>query len=724
MTGRRRSGQARLLAVASALTLGMALVMAAVISSSAGAATARQQATSAGQMAAQPGLELTKTPASLHFGAAGDYITYMYTVTATGLSEATGSLIHLTVTDTRASHVACDTDELTTGDPTAHCIAVYQATEVDVATGSIDNTACATARDTTGPPVYSNCASATVTLLRAAALTLTKNTTAISFAGPNERIEYTYTVTNTGDVPVSDVEIRDSKVSGVCHFGVIDVGSPPRECHGSYTTTAADVAAGEVMNRAFADGEANDRPVMSNLVNRIVPLAEQPALELTKVPSTDTFSAAGQHITYTYTVSNTGNVPLTDVQVHDSTFGLNVCDHPISLAVDGIAVCTHTYTTTSTDVANREVADSATATGEHGVPGVAGSGTVESSDDAIVSLLAEPAVAVTKSPDISSFAVAGTPVAYTYEVTNTGSVPLHDVRVTDSRLGLVCVLHADLLSHATARCEAATTTSAADVAAGRVRNVAVVTGVTPAGGTVRAEAFARIDLVRAPRVSITKTADITSFSSAGTPVTFTYHVENNGNVPLTGIFVSDSLGITVICPSTTLAVRGQMQCGASYVTTQADVRRGRVFDIARVSSRDPAGAQITGQASDSISVEHRPAISIGKTASTLSFSSAGSTVTYFYEVTNTGSVTLHAVAVTDSRLGPISCPQPTLAPGERMICTATHVITAGEVGQRSLSNTASVTGQTPDGKQIDAVSADVLLNTPAPGPVVPVTVTG
>ncbi len=48
----------------------------------------------------------------------------------------------------------------------------------------------------------------------------------------------------------------------------------------------------------------------------------------------------------------------------------------------------------------------------------------------------------------------------------------------------------------------------------------------------------------------------------------------------------------------------------------------------------------------------------------------GSTVTWSYVVTNTGDAVLDSISVSDDEIGPIACPQTTLAAGESMTCTA------------------------------------------------------
>jgi len=87
-----------------------------------------------------------------------------------------------------------------------------------------------------------------------------------------------------------------------------------------------------------------------------------------------------------------------------------------------------------------------------------------------------------------------------------------------------------------------------------------------------------------------------------------------------------------------------------------------------------------------------------KTASPQRFSSLGEMVSYEYEITNTGNVTLtEALSVSDDRIVSVSCPAlPAggLAPGATLTCTATDTVTQADIDVGSITNiaTASAAG--------------------------------
>jgi len=95
-----------------------------------------------------------------------------------------------------------------------------------------------------------------------------------------------------------------------------------------------------------------------------------PAVGLVKSASVQEYSAAGTAITYTYAVTNTGDVPLAKVTVTDPMAGLSAINCSgsgsniiPSLAVGASETCTATYTTTAGDVKAGSISNTGTATG-------------------------------------------------------------------------------------------------------------------------------------------------------------------------------------------------------------------------------------------------------------------------------------------------------------------------------------------------------------------------
>src|ERR1019366_4849503 len=97
-------------------------------------------------------------------------------------------------------------------------------------------------------------------------------------------------------------------------------------------------------------------------------------------------------------------------------------------------------------------------------------------------------------------------------------------------------------------------------------------------------------------------------------------------------------------------------------------------------------------------------ITLVKTANISSFSASGTVVTYSYEVTNTGTVKLDPVTVTDPMAGlsSITCPSTSLAAWASETCTATYTTTLADLNAGSITNTGTATGTPPSGPNVTA----------------------
>lgn len=122
----------------------------------------------------------------------------------------------------------------------------------------------------------------------------------------------------------------------------------------------------------------------------------------------------------------------------------------------------------------------------------------------------------------------------------------------------------------------------------------------------------------------------------------------------------------------------------------------------------------------------QPSLALAKTAAPIDPAAftAGQSVTYTYVVTNTGTVPLTALAITEDAAaftgtGPLpapTCPAAPLAPGAQTTCTAAYTITAADVLRGSLRNTATATGTPPSGPPaVSPPSSAELLPRPRPG---------
>ena len=142
-----------------------------------------------------------------------------------------------------------------------------------------------------------------------------------------ETLHYSFLVTNTGDVTLAPVTINDTGFTGhgtrpvvTCPAGAVSLAPAASvTCTATYTVTQADVDAGSVSNTATASGKTPaSQAITSAPSSTTITAIRSPAITVVKSASPTSFSAAGQTIHYSFDVTNSGNVTLTSVKVHDT----------------------------------------------------------------------------------------------------------------------------------------------------------------------------------------------------------------------------------------------------------------------------------------------------------------------------------------------------------------------------------------------------------------------
>ena len=250
--------------------------------------------------------------------------------------------------------------------------------------------------------------------------------------------------------------------------------------------------------------------------------------------------------------------------------------------------------------------------------------------------------AVVKSASPTTYAAAGDVIAYTFDVENTGNVTLSNVNVTDplSGLGTITPASVSLAPAAMQSFTATYTITQADLDNGSVMNTATATGTPPTGMDVTDTDNETITANQTPAISIMKSASPTTYSAAGDMITYTFDVENTGNVTLSNVNVTDMLsGLGAITPSSVSLAPGAMQSfTANYTITQADVDNGSVMNTATATGTPPTGMDVTDTDNETITANQTPAISITKSASPMmaTYSAAGDMITYTFDVENDG----------------------------------------------------------------------------------------
>lgn len=523
-------------------------------------------------------------------------------------------------------------------------------------------------------------------------------------------ITYTIIAYNAGNTVLDDVTVTDDLLDDL----VCDPGTPATlaegesvTCTGTYEVTPADAAVGQLVNTATATGLDPDGTLVDGSDTEFVPAeVPAPAIELVKEANTTGPVEVGDEIGYTLTVTNTGNVSLTQVTVDDALLGVMECIPvmPAGLAPGGTKACEDAYTVTQADVDAGEVVNVAVATG------IDRAGTeVSDADEVTVPTVGpDPELTVVKVADTAGPVDVGDEIGYTITVTNTGNVTLTGVVVDDPLLfDLVCDpdAPASVMPTEVITCTGIHTVIPEEILDGQVVNTAAATGVDPNATEVSDDDDVTVPTVGPdPELTVVKVADTAGPVDVGDEITYTITATNAGNVTLTEVVVDDPLLPDLDCDPATPSVVGPgdvIECTGVYMVTQADEDVGTVDNTAVATGIDHAGMEVS-DADEVIvpTVAAEAALAVVKAADTAGPVDVGDEIGYTVTATNAGNVTLTDVTVDDPRIPDLDC-DPTVpavvAPGGVVVCTGSLTVTAADADVGAVINTVTVTGADPGG---------------------------
>ena len=668
-----------------------------------------------------PSLSVEKSSPTITYAAVGDTLTYSYLVTNTGNVTLSGPF---TIDDDRASDEACPATATLAPGATITCSATYDVTQADLDAGAVTNTATASGSFTfylalSPTTITSASDSVTITAIQTPSLSVEKSSPTITYAAVGDTLTYSYLVTNTGNVTLSGpFTIDDDRASDeACPATATLAPGATITCSATYDVTQADLDAGAVTNTATASGSftfylaLSPTTITSASDSVTITAIQTPSLSVEKSSPTITYAAVGDTLTYSYLVTNTGNVTLSGpFTIDDDRASDEACPATATLAPGATITCSATYDVTQADLDAGAVTNTATASGSFTFYLALSPTTITSASDSVtIEATQSPALTLDKTTTTADYDSVGDTLSYSYTLTNTGNVTLAGpFTVSDDRATVTCPADASLAPGLSITCSATDSATQDDLDAGFVTNTAIGhAAFTLYGDTDPTAVDSNADstmvfAIQTPSLSVEKSSPTITYAAVGDTLTYSYLVTNTGNVTLSGPFtIDDDRASDEACPATaTLAPGATITCSATYDVTQADLDAGAVTNTATASGSFTfylalSPTTITS-ASDSVTITaiQTPSLSVEKSSPTITYAAVGDTLTYSYLVTNTGNVTLSGpFTIDDDRASDEACPATaTLAPGATITCSATYDVTQADLDAGAVTNTATASG--------------------------------
>jgi uncharacterized repeat protein (TIGR01451 family) len=296
---------------------------------------------------------------------------------------------------------------------------------------------------------------------------------------------------------------------------------------------------------------------------------------------------------------------------------------------------------------------------------------------------------ITASPE--TYDTLGQIITYTYTLGNSGSNSLSaPYSISDDTVATIDCSGATspLTPGASTTCTGTYAITQFDLDYGSLTNTATAT----AGTTTSQPASATIIATQNPQSNLDKTSSPIIAFNQGQTITYTYTLENTGNVTLNGPFsITDDVIPSVNCSgaASSIAPGSSTTCTASHTITNADINAGFVTNYA-IASCSQAVSNLA-----SATVITKPLV-LSVSASPDTATAVGQVITYTYTLTNAGPANLTSpYSITDDIVTSTDCSGATspLAPGASTTCTGTYTITQADADAGSVNNNATATAR-------------------------------
>lgn len=199
-------------------------------------------------------------------------------------------------------------------------------------------------------------------------INVTKIPSPLALPGGPGSVTYTYTATNIGKVAMRGVWVRDNKCDSVNFISGDSNNDSMLDLNESWIYRCTKIVSKTETNTATAHGQASgwDGYDTANATVVVGVSFIPPLIHLEKKPSVFILPAGGGAVTYSYTVTNPGTVPLNNVSiVDDKCTGLpgRVVGHPGDLNKNNLLESNETWQFTCKTNLTKTTTNTATAEG-------------------------------------------------------------------------------------------------------------------------------------------------------------------------------------------------------------------------------------------------------------------------------------------------------------------------------------------------------------------------
>ncbi len=392
------------------------------------------------QVVSEPAMQVSKTVDTASLSEPGQ-LNYQILVSNTGnVSLSNVALVDTLPDGTSATLVGPITDigiagQLDVGESWEYTTS-YNVTQSEIDLGLVRTNTVSVTSTQTGTNSISDTAQTTIN--RTPSFVVEKTVDQTSIAAPG-LLSYQINVENTGNTSLTDIVISDTLPDGspavisgpiadIGSVGVLDVAESWTYL-AQFSATQGDVDAGLALTNTVSVSTAQAGTQSDTAVTNV---AQAPAITIVKTAVESDFTSISNTINYTFTVSNTGNVVLSNIVVADPIAdpGSLSCAlvQPFTLLPGEQTTCTATRSVVIDDITATQIVNvaSVTATDPNNTEISASSNTV------VVPMLRVPPVATDNSFNSPVSAVPVTLAGAVDDLDNNGDLLVSTVNLTDA----------------------------------------------------------------------------------------------------------------------------------------------------------------------------------------------------------------------------------------------------------------------------------------------------